>query len=325
MKLKKVIVSVLAGAMFLTQPAPAEAALCGDADGNGIHQFQDLFRSIDYIYKGGIPPDDFDVADFDGLQPFTVADVQGLWNCFFTCTFANPGGFCPPTQPMVIPTVDPAIELRYVSSVSPGVTSVDVPLTLVGAPDFAAFTAPLVVTLNGAPAIIDSVTVPVPGSMFDTDRGIGLYSVDGPGVVRIGVFDAFIRSSASDVSAILHLSVPLSTNVSELSLDWTVLSPGQAPTPDSSVFPLFYSSPGDDGFVPTLQGLCCIVAGDANSDGAYNIADVTFLIARIFSGGVAPVCEQAADADGGGAVDIADVTYGIANIFTGGPSPICGT
>jgi choice-of-anchor B domain-containing protein len=70
---------------------------------------------------------------------------------------------------------------------------------------------------------------------------------------------------------------------------------------------------------------CCVVAGDANSDGSFNIADVTFGIARIFSGGPAPVCQDQADADGDNTFNITDVTYCIARIFSGGPAPVCGT
>ncbi len=70
--------------------------------------------------------------------------------------------------------------------------------------------------------------------------------------------------------------------------------------------------------------VCCNVPGDADNSGSANIADVTFLIARIFRGGPAPVCQDAADADGNNSVNIADVTYMITRIFTSGPAPICG-
>ncbi|HSG98892.1 MAG TPA: thrombospondin type 3 repeat-containing protein, partial [candidate division Zixibacteria bacterium] len=69
---------------------------------------------------------------------------------------------------------------------------------------------------------------------------------------------------------------------------------------------------------------CCDVAGDGNDDGALNIADVTYLIGRIFSGGPAPPCCAAADANADGSVNIADVTYTITHIFSGGPAPSCG-
>ncbi len=73
-----------------------------------------------------------------------------------------------------------------------------------------------------------------------------------------------------------------------------------------------------------LNICCCDLAGDANNSGSVNIADVTFLIARIFAGGAAPPCCEEGDADGSGGVNIADVTFLIARIFAGGPAPSCG-
>jgi subtilisin family serine protease len=69
---------------------------------------------------------------------------------------------------------------------------------------------------------------------------------------------------------------------------------------------------------------CCETPGDADNSGSVTIADVTFLIARIFAGGPAPDCQDEGDADGGGSITIADATYLIARIFSGGPAPICG-
>lgn len=69
---------------------------------------------------------------------------------------------------------------------------------------------------------------------------------------------------------------------------------------------------------------CCQTPGDANSDNSVNIADVTFLIARIFAGGQAPECADRADPNADGSVNIADVTFLIARIFAGGEAPVCG-
>ena len=76
--------------------------------------------------------------------------------------------------------------------------------------------------------------------------------------------------------------------------------------------------------VATFCPGCCQLAGDANYDGSTNIADVTFLIARIFASGSAPPCHESANANGDSAVNISDVTYLIARIFAGGPEPACG-
>ncbi len=74
-----------------------------------------------------------------------------------------------------------------------------------------------------------------------------------------------------------------------------------------------------------VRGSCCLTAGDADHNGTMNIADVTFEISRIFSGGPPPVCADEADANGDNKFNIADVTFLIARIFSGGPPPICGT
>lgn len=101
--------------------------------------------------------------------------------------------------------------------------------------------------------------------------------------------------------------------------------------PNSGFFPQFFSPYGD--YTPDVfSGIvsvapvppCCDTPGDANNSGAVNIADVTFLIARIFAGGPAPPCLQEGDANGSGSVNIADVTFLIARIFAGGPPPVCG-
>ncbi|MBN4076153.1 CHRD domain-containing protein [Gemmatimonas aurantiaca] len=69
---------------------------------------------------------------------------------------------------------------------------------------------------------------------------------------------------------------------------------------------------------------CCNLPGDGNDSGDLTIGDVTFLIARIFTGGPPPVCCENADSDGSGSITIGDVTYLIARIFTGGQVPQCG-
>ena len=80
-----------------------------------------------------------------------------------------------------------------------------------------------------------------------------------------------------------------------------------------------------DGIPDGCDTDCCDIAGDADDNGAVNIADVTFLITRIFAGGSAPPCADEGDANGDNKVNIADVTFLIARIFAGGPAPVCGT
>ncbi len=69
---------------------------------------------------------------------------------------------------------------------------------------------------------------------------------------------------------------------------------------------------------------CCDTPGDANNDGAFNIADITAGIATIFSGAQTATCQDEADANGDNSFNIADVTLGIARIFNGASAPTCG-
>ncbi len=70
-----------------------------------------------------------------------------------------------------------------------------------------------------------------------------------------------------------------------------------------------------------LQAAPSCLCGDANGDGLVSVSDVVYLIAYIFSGGPAPVCDS--DVDGSGGVSISDAVYLISYIFAGGPIPNC--
>ncbi len=73
--------------------------------------------------------------------------------------------------------------------------------------------------------------------------------------------------------------------------------------------------------VGATDSLAC---GDVDGDAKFNIADVTFLIARIFSGGPAPCPTPGlGDVNCDNKINISDVSYVIAAIFSGGPTPCC--
>ncbi len=70
-------------------------------------------------------------------------------------------------------------------------------------------------------------------------------------------------------------------------------------------------------------GGCDALPGDPNNSGGFDIDDVVYLIAYIFSGGPAPVPYAVANGDPNCScgIDIDDVVYMIAYIFSGGPPP----
>ncbi len=89
-----------------------------------------------------------------------------------------------------------------------------------------------------------------------------------------------------------------------------------ANTPNFVYGSRIYSPATNDGEVSM-----CAMAGDPDANSSINIADVTYIISYIFSGGPPPAPLNAGDADCGGGVNIGDVTYLIAYIFGGGMSP----
>jgi hypothetical protein len=62
--------------------------------------------------------------------------------------------------------------------------------------------------------------------------------------------------------------------------------------------------------------------GDANSDGAVNTMDITFLVELIYSGGPEPSFLPNGDPDGDCDIDCDDIDYLEAFIFQGGPAPV---
>lgn len=60
-------------------------------------------------------------------------------------------------------------------------------------------------------------------------------------------------------------------------------------------------------------------AGDANGDGAYDVADIFYLINFFFADGPQP--QGNADANGDDSVTVGDIFYMINNLFSGGPPP----
>jgi len=74
---------------------------------------------------------------------------------------------------------------------------------------------------------------------------------------------------------------------------------------------------------------CCVNRGNADGvigpSGPLDVADVTYLVAYLFTGGPEPSCVDEGNVDGlvgpGGPIDVADLTYLVAYLFTGGPEP----
>ncbi len=74
----------------------------------------------------------------------------------------------------------------------------------------------------------------------------------------------------------------------------------------------------------TVLGQEPFLCGDVNADGIYNISDITYLVAYLFTGGSPPILLESADCNGDGVIGISDLTCFIIHMFLGGPPPTCG-
>ena len=64
------------------------------------------------------------------------------------------------------------------------------------------------------------------------------------------------------------------------------------------------------------------ISGDVNSDGRFNILDLTFLVDRFFRGGLEPPFLPTADVNGScDELNLADLTFLVDRIFRSGPAP----
>jgi len=78
---------------------------------------------------------------------------------------------------------------------------------------------------------------------------------------------------------------------------------------------------------PTLEQT--FIRADVNFDGGFDISDAIALLTFLFSGGMAPPCEDAADVNDDAAINVGDAIYALSTLFTGGapppaPFPACG-
>jgi hypothetical protein len=83
-----------------------------------------------------------------------------------------------------------------------------------------------------------------------------------------------------------------------------------------------------DGVPDSCEG-DLFIRGECNGDDAINIGDGIFLLAFLFTGGLASTCQDASDVNDDGGIDIADAINLLAYLFTEGdfppaPFPLCG-
>ena len=315
----KTLLALFAVVILAVPTCSVQAQPCGDADDNGMITINDMVYMMQYLFAGGPPPNDFDYADFDFHQEWTVNDASWLFNCIFTD--CGPGFVnCPPTSGPYAPVETPGSRIRHTAAFPGHKTSSIVDLAL-DAPSKEGIQLPLRILVDSLPAHIDSVQFPLPDSDFRS--GINkVVILDSSGIVVFGSTLIFWHSPATKLARVF-ISAPMDTASRLINLEFADYVPALAPPGhDGPITPMIVT--WNVPVKPSFLGTCCLVPGDADGNGLQSISDAVYLINYYFAGGPSPhSCLALGDADGNGILTISDAVYLINYIFSGGPAPMC--
>ncbi len=308
---------------FVVLSSPAAALVCGDVNGDGNPTITDLVYMLNYTFAGSTPPPNFDEADNDLYQGWSIHDAYHLWYCIITwCGGKNLG--CPPIYPPLEPAESDHLAILYPTSFPAGQTSRVIELAIQADQPFSAFQLPLQIQVAGATAHIDSVKFPLGGSYF----GDALTFCDNDTAHNVFVLASLQVMSNQGYSRLCSIFVSCSpeTVAREITLDWGDYIPRQAPPGQAlPLAPMFIDHLYLEAHRPMLLPDCCLFGTDPNGDRLLSISDVVFMINYIFTNGPEPIgCSQNGDADGNGLLTISDAVYLVSYIFSNGPAPICG-
>lgn len=151
----------------------------------------------------------------------------------------------------------------------------------------------------------------LPGDDIDA---LAIFDVIIPGTYGLGDFIFVSLTPGSPTLAALAATPASIIQISVFAPPFVTITPTQ-----------FNLLPTDDVNAVTCYDIaCCVTPGDANHDGAVNVADAVYIINYVFLGGNPPPCPNEADANGDGQLNISDPVYLINFIFRGGPAPVPG-
>jgi hypothetical protein len=279
-----------------------------DADGDGVHDFEDNCPSISNPSQQNSDDDSFgdacdncpdddneDQSDFDGDGVGYVCDNCPIYanpnqedansdGIGDACTFAE----STPTGSEVSVTLDQNVEVTFTQILTGGTTELT---EVTYGDDISGFTF-------------------VPSDPYKIYYQIitdAEYS--GPIEVCITYDDSELEPEAEGTLSLMHSDGGVWNNItSSLDGDNNIIC---GTTTDLSPFVVAYPEP-------------TYVCGDADGNGMVNISDAVFLITYIFGSGPAPDPLLSGDADCNQIVNISDAVYLIAYIFGGGPEPCVG-
>ena len=309
-------------ALLALSPITANSQVCGDVDGSGSGgDVLDFIYLIDFFFKGGPPPVDLSVADFDGylnLTPLETNYLIGRICC------GGPPPNCSEPQPPFQVNPDSAYLISHSKWIEANVTEATITVEFFTETNIWFLILPFEIRVGNEIPQLDSVVVDFDHSNFQAGEGYSIDTANGRVLVWVQTGIGAFLVGNSTITITLPITVNESTERREVSFNWTRLPPEQASLPDSSIIPMV----GEYGtaFEPIM--ICCMgTHGDFNEDGEDgNVLDLTHLVDYIFRGsGDAGSCPEETDLnEDGDSSNILDLTALVDYIFRGGPAlPSC--
>jgi len=328
--------SILASVIVMSNTTFA-IAQCGDVNGDGTLDPQDMTYIANYLCAGGPAPVASPSTDTDDHTGLNLYDAYKIG--VFLSGFPNPywDPICPPQLPALAATVDPNVKLYHTNLFPPNISHYGVTFYINTTSSFLGVVLPMRFRVGGVEAqIIDAKTerfaysyddtgalLPERGEFYDisADADVFTFWTLGPeGVTHVpsGYYFLFHVAIATDPAPVDRV----------IEVIWEKSVPAQATSPADLIFPAAYVSfvsHLSPAFVvvPTLIGDCCLGhAGDADQNGTLDIGDAVFSISAIFNDcGLGSTCPCTMSADGSPGFDIADVLKTVSYIFGADYSP----
>ncbi len=293
-----------------------DSLVCGDADGNGTYDINDITYITNFLYAGGPAP--ALCGDIDGYDLFTIRDiVKGTMMQPPICI----------NQPKINGRADPtAVFLFYWATVVPGASIHEFNLDLVhfrsmpGQKPLKAYNLPLTVRVGGQIPL--SISVSTASSTFPG----GVPNVQIDSVAGTILFSDLDGSTGFDFYTLCTITIGVtpSPDYQVMKLELTELGPtmtGLFEPPHSACNYALFVNEDLIAWEPLFRWSCH--CGDANGDAVISISDVVFIINATFHGGPLPDPICLGDANGSGSLNISDAVFLIGYIFAGGPRPSC--
>lgn len=288
-----------------------DSVVCGDADGSGTYNINDITFITNFLFAEGPAP--ALCGDIDGYDLITIRDiVVGATMQPASCV----------TQPKIVAQPTSQLQITCGGTFPLNQSSITFELLFrnISSVSIHAFDLPLAVRVGGAVPL--SISANLATSTWPGED-ITITIDTGAGTLLLSDLDGSVPPGEYNLCSITLEMSPSPLN-RPIEFEYTEIGPrmtGVFEPPNSAChYPMFLDD-NLNALQPILREYC--LCGDGNGDGRFTISDPIYILSYIFAGGQYPSPICLGDANGNGIINISDAIYLINYIFGGGPEPHC--